>query len=73
MPEKALTKPSAPQLVEFDRRLDGAQSIAGALSALQTVVAQMEPDDFLVELDSIVEGDKRTSHLRVRAYRSRKE
>ena len=60
------------QLVEIDRRADG-QSIASALSALQTVVAQMEPDDFLVELDSTVEGDKRTSHLRVRAYRSRKD
>ena len=45
MVEKALTKPSAPQVVEFDRRADG-QSIAGALSALQTVVAEMRPDDF---------------------------
>ena len=69
MPEKALTK-SAPQLVEFDRRVEGGgEALAGALATLGRTIGDMRPDDVVLEIDSERMGDKASSHIRLRAYR----
>ena len=61
--------PTGSQLVEFDRRADGPGAMMQTLAAMQEAITEMRLDDFSLEIHSERDGDKASSHIRLRAYR----
>lgn len=68
---KALTKPAEPQLVEFDRRVDGPGATMQTLAVMQSTIGEMNPDDLTIEIDTTCADGKTTTRLKLRAYKHR--